>query len=100
MAKRRKKAEWLKICEVFEVSGETGAAFCRKHGLNRSSFNGWRCRLRREGLLGAKQAAFVEVSCDLPQRSERVIMRLGKVSLEFFDVVPDPAWIAELAGRC
>lgn len=100
MATRRKKAEWLKICEAFEASGTTGAAFCRKHELNRSSFDGWLCRLRRDGLLGPKQAAFVEVSCDLPQRSQRIVVRLGEVSLEFFDGVPEPSWLAELAARC
>lgn len=100
MRKRRSKAEWLKICELFEASGGTGAAFCRKHGLNRGSFHGWLCRLRREGLLGPRQAAFVEVSCDLPQRSQRIVVRLGKVSLEFFDGVPEAAWIAELAAQC
>ena len=100
MKKRRKKDEWLKLCEAFEGGDGTVVDFCKKHGLSRTSFHHWRCRLRDEVLLGARQPAFVEVSCDVPQRSQRIVVRLGEVSLEFFDGVPDPSWLAELAAQC
>ncbi len=100
MEKRRKKDEWLKLCEAFERGGGTVVGFCNKHGLSRTSFHHWRCRLRNEGLLGSQQPAFVEVSCDVPQQSQRIVLRLGEMSLEFFDGAPDPSWLAELATRC
>ncbi|RLA16560.1 MAG: hypothetical protein DRQ56_10400 [Gammaproteobacteria bacterium] len=39
---RRSREEWVQIFDRFRSSRQSGAAFCRKHKLPRSSFEKWR----------------------------------------------------------
>ena len=100
MQKRRSKAEWIKICEAFDASGETPVAFARRRGLHRPTLVWWRSRLRREDALASPANAFVEVVSEPSVSSPRAVVRIGEVAIEFIDGVPPATWIADLAARC
>jgi len=100
MRKRRSKAEWIRICEEFEGSGDTAVAFARKRRINLSTLHGWRSRLRKEGLLGGRSSGFVELLSTPAITAPRVIVRFGKVAVEFVDAVPPVSWLQELAAEC
>lgn len=46
MAERKSKEFWQGHVAAFDASGERRAAYCRRHGLNFWTFDGWRRRLR------------------------------------------------------
>ncbi len=100
MQKRRSKAEWIKICEAFDASGETAAAFARRRGVHRRTLVWWRSRLRREDALAGPASGFVEVVSEPSVSSPRAVVRIGGVAIEFIDGVPPASWIVKLAARC
>ena len=42
---RRSREEWEQIFERFRSSGQSGAAFCRKNKISKSSFENWKKKL-------------------------------------------------------
>ena len=100
MKRKRSRAEWVKICDAFEGSGQTSAAFARRRGINRRTLNWWRSRLRREGALTDEPATFVEVEGMLPASGPPVVVRVGAITIEFQDAPPPVAWVIDLAARC
>ena len=52
----RSGAEWAELFERFEASGLSGAAFCQREGISKSSFARWKRLLRA----GPATGAFVE----------------------------------------
>lgn len=44
----RSAAEWAQLIEQQRECGQTQAAFCRRRGLSRSTFQYWKRRLREE----------------------------------------------------
>ena len=100
MQKRRSKAEWRKICEAFDASGETELAFARRRGVRRRTLVWWRWRLRQEDALVSPANGFVEVVREPAVSRPRAVVRIGEVAIEFIDGVPPATWIAELAARC
>ena len=44
---RRSQEEWERILDRFHSSGMTGAAFCRRENLAKSSFEKWRKKIGR-----------------------------------------------------
>ncbi len=100
MRKRRSKAEWIRLCEEFEGSDDTAVAFAQEHKINLSTLHGWRSRLRKEGLPGGRSSGFVEVVSTPATTAPRVVVRFGKVAVEFVDAVPPVSWVLELAAEC
>jgi hypothetical protein len=39
---KRSRAEWAELFERFEASGLSGAAFCQREGISKSSFARWK----------------------------------------------------------
>lgn len=100
MKQRRRRAEWIDICEAYESSGEGVRAFARRQGVHPATLCWWRRKLRGEGALGGAAPGFVEVVGEAPTPTGRAVVRLGKVEIVFGDGVPPAAWVAELAARC
>ena len=98
--RRRRRAEWIKLCEAHAASGETIPAFARRHGVNRRTLGWWRGKLRKEGALSERSAAFVEVVSDPTSVAPQTIVRVGAVAVELSDGLPPAAWLAELAAQC
>jgi len=98
--RKRSRAEWVKICEAYEGSGETSAAFARRRDINSRTLNWWHSRLRREGALAAAPATFVEVEGTLPAPRPQAVVRVGAITIEFQEDLPPAAWVADLAARC
>lgn len=57
---RRSREEWQQIFERFRSSGQTGAAFCRRNKLAKSSFEKWRKQLGRDPKSRSLAPTFVE----------------------------------------
>jgi hypothetical protein len=57
---RRSLEEWEQILERFRLSGQSGAAFCRKNKLAKSSFEKWNKKLGRRLTPAVSTPAFVE----------------------------------------
>lgn len=72
---RRSREEWEQIFERFRSSGQTGAAFCRKNKLPKSSFEKWSDKIGRgsksRGLTPAliEWPAPVELEAPIPSSS-------------------------------
>ena len=98
--KRRSRAEWIRICEAHDASGETTAAFARRHRLNPGTLGWWRSKLHREGAVSRQSATFVEVVTDSPEQRLRAVVRVGAVAIEFIEGAPPASWVAELAAEC
>ena len=54
---RRSEAEWAKLWQEFDTSGETCEGFCTRHRLRVKTFRWWRSELRRRGRSGARAAS-------------------------------------------
>lgn len=63
MRVRRSEEQWRKLFALFEESGLTREAFCKKNELSLATFDNWRRRVRA----AAAPARFVEVR--LPQQN-------------------------------
>jgi hypothetical protein len=100
MSKRRSRAEWIAVCEAFEGSGETTRAFAERRGVHQATLGWWLTKLRREGALGGRAKAFVEVVSAAPASVAGAVVRIGAVTIEFGAGVPAVSWVAELAARC
>jgi hypothetical protein len=61
MTQEERTSKWRKIVEEQKSSGLSGAAFCRKRGINLSRFYHWRLRFHQETLGG-----FLELRADPP----------------------------------
>lgn len=57
---RRSREEWEQIFEQFRSSGQSGAAFCRKHKLPKSSFEKWKKKVGRPRVVKKSTPRFVE----------------------------------------
>lgn len=57
---RRSREEWEQIFERFRSSGQSGAAFCRKHKLAKSSFEKWKKKVGRPRVVKKAAPSFVE----------------------------------------
>lgn len=57
---RRSRQEWEQIFDRFRASGQSGAAFCRKHKLPKSSFEKWKKKLRGQSRASRATPSFVE----------------------------------------
>ncbi len=44
------RAFWEAQVEAWRASGETQAAYCRRHGLSQITFSGWKRRFEHEGV--------------------------------------------------
>jgi transposase-like protein len=99
-SKRRRRAEWIKLCDAHATSGESIRAFARRHGLNWRTLGWWRTKLRREGALSDRGASFVEVLNAPPAAAPQTVVRVGAVAIEFSEGLPPIGWLVELASRC
>lgn len=59
---RRSAAEWRRIIERWERSGQSAKAFADRHNLSKSSLQWWRWRLRSEGSAATETASLAELS--------------------------------------
>jgi hypothetical protein len=100
MSKRRSKAEWIKICEAHDRSGETAAVFARRRGVRRGTLEWWRWKLGREQARTGDGGRFVEVVNERTEPSPRAVVRIGEVAIEVSDGMPPASWVADLAARC
>jgi len=66
-------AERAQILATFECSGLSAAAFTRQHGLNYTTFSGWR---RRQAKSPASPA-FVQVEVAAPNALTELVVELG-----------------------
>ena len=57
---RRSREEWRAIIGRFHSSGMTGAAFCRREKLPKSSFEKWKRKIGSRPKVTRKQPNFVE----------------------------------------
>ena len=57
---RRSREEWEQIFERFRSSGQSGAAFCRKNKLAKSSFEKWRKKIGRRSAVKRAPPSFME----------------------------------------
>jgi len=92
------------LCGALEGSGLSVREFAEVVGVHAGTLGWWRSRLRRlSQSTGAEVVArgFVEVVGDerAVAGGERVVVRLGGVSVEFVGP-PPPSWVAELASQC
>ena len=98
---QERRVFWRELCAEFGASGSgvTQKAFAAERGVNVKRFRKWLRRFRvEEGGTGVPEqslARFVEI--ELPVVS-LVRVCVGGVQVEF-DVIPPPAWVAELATR-
>ena len=66
-------AQRAQIVSAFENSGLSAAAFVRLHGLNCTTFSGWRQRQRKVKSL----PAFVQVEVAAPAAAVELVIELG-----------------------
>ena len=57
---RRSREEWERIFERFGSSGQSGAAFCRKNKLSKSSFENWKKKVGPGSRRVSPKPTFVE----------------------------------------
>jgi transposase-like protein len=60
--RRRSAAEWRRIIERWERSGQSARTFAERHDLSKSSLQWWRWRFRSEGSPAAESASLAELS--------------------------------------
>ena len=77
----RSGAEWAELFERFESSGLSGAAFCQREGISKSSFGRWKRLLRA----GPGTGAFVEWTPPAPASllSEAPMLASGELEVSF-----------------
>ena len=66
MTREERIWQWHEIIEQQASSGQSGAAFCREHGINRSRFYHWRRRLKDDAAGG-----FLELKADVSSSKQR-----------------------------
>jgi len=106
-SRRERRKYWKELCAEFErdASGLTQFEFASKHGVNPNRFRKWLYKLRREDASPSvpvqSLARFVEVK--MPSgplvAGPLVRVRVGTGVEVDFNVVPPPAWVAELVTR-
>lgn len=78
---KRSRAEWSALFERFEASGLSGAAFCERERISKSSFARWK------RLLGAGQAEasgeFVEWASARAASTPTEVLAAGELELSF-----------------
>jgi len=94
--KRRTVSEWREVLSAFEVSGQSGVAFCKANGIGQKSF--YRARGKYGGSSVESTSGFVQVSRArdwlLPSSSQiELILPHCKVHL---DGRMCPVWLADL----
>ena len=89
---------WKHHIEKFQSSGLTQVQYCKKNGLNKSSFSAQKCELKRSGLLQKKSSReltnFIGVK---GPKSFSITLNSG-VSLQF-DSIPDALWLRKFLGN-
>ncbi len=83
---RRSSEDWERIFERFRSSGMTGAGFCRREKLPKSTFDHWKKRLGRRSMPAATAPSFVELASSadvetLPNAS--MLAASGEVEVSF-----------------
>ena len=68
MTREERTSQWRELIEQQGSSGLSGAAFCRKQGINLSRFYHWRRRLKQDNLGG-----FLELKAEAPSLRPGVI---------------------------
>ena len=98
-------AEWDRLVDEWNASGQTQSGFAIAHGINPKTFQGWvwRSRKRRGLALKGKAAPchFVEVSPPSPVESlvrGECRITMSNTQIEFTSS-SDAAWIAEILSR-
>ena len=86
---RRSAAQWQRIVEQFEASGQTASAFCSAHDLNRAYFLKRRRQLQRPSRFVAVQR---RVDAD------PITVQMADVTVRC-STQTSPEWLAELAAR-
>ncbi len=78
---KRSRAEWSELFERFEASGLSGAAFCQRERISKSSFARWK------QLLGARKAEaqgeFVEWAPAAAPSTRTPALGSGELELSF-----------------
>ncbi len=104
-AARREYAQWDRLVDEWNESGQNQTEFAKAHGINPRTFQGrvWRSRKRRGLALKGKAepCRFVEVSEpsseDTPRQGQcRITMSNTQIE---FTSSSDAAWIAEIVSR-
>jgi transposase-like protein len=90
--------EWQQQIQDWQASGLSQAAYCRQHGLNPNTFNGWRRRYRAApastpGLLP------IQVAAAVPAPASALVLRLAAGHALELPAATGPGWVAELL-RC
>lgn len=91
---------WTPLVDEFErSSGITQAAFAREYGIKAGTFRKWLYQLRAERKVtqDTPSVRFVEVDTAPAPSRPTAVLELGGLRLEL-DALPEPAWLAELAG--
>jgi hypothetical protein len=86
---RTSREQWQERIRSFEASGQSAAAYARKHGIAPGTLSWWRWKLRPEGRSPRRRrrrsraAEFVELSASavVPASGERFELELGDVTL-------------------
>ncbi len=101
-SRQERRQFWRELCAEYRKSRSevTQVAFASEHGVSVKMFRKWLHKLRREdaGRVVSEQslARFVEVK--MPS-VPLVRVRVGTGVEVEFEVVPPPAWVAELVTR-
>lgn len=86
---RRSAAQWQRIVEQFEASGQTVSAFCLAHDLNRAYF------LKRRRVL-QRPSRFVAVHSRID--AAPITVQMADVTVRC-STQTSPEWLAELAAH-
>ena len=84
--------------EAWERSGLSRSAYCRLHGLNKTTFSRWVRRQASAVVMPAPGLIPVEVKREVAADAALVLRLTGGAQLELSAAV-SPAWLAELL-RC
>jgi transposase-like protein len=88
--------DWQQQIQAWQASGLTQAAYCRQHGLNPNTFNGWRRRYRAAP---APATGLVPVQVAPAAPASALVLRLAAGHALELPADTGPGWVAELL-RC
>jgi transposase-like protein len=84
----------------FAKSGLSAAEFCRKYGVQLTTFSTWRRRERREGKSAPERSGFARVCVTGPisTPSGPVVIELPNALRLEVPMGIDPGWVSQLVG--
>lgn len=99
MAERKSRDFWQQHVAAFEASGERRAAYCRRHGLNFWTFDGWRRRLQASAATERTPGQLlvpVMIDAPCPPHANMLEVRVGIGVRMSVPISVDAAWLGTL----